>query len=170
MSISNVFPFSKLFAAKGNEIQAAMAAFVTAAVVEPNVITGMAQPFKYLGNIQNSFDSSPTFQVQVPTLGSGDTYEVLIIGNFARITRNGTAISAFTATNVQEHPDGGKDGNEPVTGGFGLLVDGLDDSFSGALIDYVSVLVSVGIPATPIGGKAGAFSGVAVYARKVEGA
>lgn len=165
--ISNVFAFSRLFASKGNEIQADMVNFVASPQVEPNVFTGMARPFGYIGELKNTFYSSPTLEIVVPTLSSGDKYEVLAIGSFAELSRNGTPITPFSANSVYQYVDI-KGVNEQYTEGICFVVDELDDTFSGDTVNYVSVRTDIGIPGTPIGGKAGAFSDVVFYGRKVE--
>lgn len=130
--INPVSLLARLFAAKGNEIQTEMKNFVDAGVVEPIAVGGFAAPFKYIGNstLENQASYDLTQDVQVPILGAGDTYEVLMFssGNFIERTW-GVSSSEYLVFES-------KILTSATPYGMYAIVDVLDDSFSGQLISY----------------------------------
>lgn len=128
--VSPVSLLSRLFAAKGNEIQTEMETFVSAGVVEPIAISGYAAPFKYIGNQsvinQATYDLAQT--VVVPTLATGETYEVLIFSSANNLFRQGGEAEILV------------DGSQLLTAespyGTYAILDVLDDSFSGVALTY----------------------------------
>lgn len=130
--INPVSLLSRLFASKGNEIQQAMEDFVDTAVVEPIAINGYGAPFKYINNqlIENVSSYELNQSVVVPELLAGDTYEVMIFssGNFIERTW-GVSGSKYLVWDSQLLTT-----DSPY--GYYVVVDELDDTFSGLTINY----------------------------------
>lgn len=130
--ISPASLLSRLFAAKGNEIQTAMEDFVENGVIEPIAIKGFAAPFKFLGSklAENVSIYDLSQDVAVPVLEPGDFYEVMIFSSGNMIERT------WSVSGSRYLVQNSKLLTSASPYGFYVVIDRMDHSFSGLTVNY----------------------------------